>query len=152
MTLKDYRSRVGRYALEIQIYDFTAKYIPGVENYVADIPSRPINFIVLDEAIEVNINDNLAHSNIDEYDDEPLLHYLKNNKHKPGSPKKQINRINRIKNDYIINHDRIYILTDKNKKTWKQIPQKNERNVIVEKAHLRGHVNAEAKRRSIRLK
>ncbi len=52
----------------------------------------------------------------------------------------------------MLNHERIYILIDKNKRTWRQIPLKNERNEIVEKAHLLGHVNAEAMRRNIRLK
>ena len=31
----------------------------------------------------------------------------------------------------MLNHERIYILIDKNKRTWRQIPLKNERNEIV---------------------
>ena len=154
LSMKDYRSRVGRYALEIQAYDFEVKYIPGVDNYGADIASRPINQVgIFDEDREITITGNEYEKigNVDEYDDEALLYFLKNNKHKEGLSRKTVNRINKIKHNYFMKNNKIFIIIDKNKRTWKEIPCKNERKNIVERTHLLGHLSPEAMRKNINL-
>jgi hypothetical protein len=81
--------RLGRKSLCLQMYELKIKYIPGEENSVADIESRPHRYALLvvtrkghQRAISGSKQDyepSYKDSTIDTYDDIPLNEYLKAN-------------------------------------------------------------------------
>ncbi len=144
MSIKDYHGRLGRQAMFVQEYmPFTIKYLPGPENSAADIASRPAKFAFMMELRprkrkidEVDLNE-LEKGTIDPYDDVALMHYLIHKKHLPGLSKKHQNRIvNKLDHYRIMNNDTIQIKKDN---IWKTIPLKEDRPLIIERAHLLGH-------------
>lgn len=147
MGIKDYLGRLGRQAMFLQEYNFTIKYLPGEDNHAADVASRPAKFALAvttrsaaqrEEAIskEPQFKD----ESVDPYDDLPLLHYLKFGKHLTGLATKQASRINKIKDNFKMINDVIHTLKNE---IWKEIPLKEHRKLIIEKAHLLGHFSAE---------
>ena len=144
MGLKDYLGRLGRQAMFLQEYNFTIKYLPGEENSAADISSRPAKFALAVSTRSSNQREELINhqdlsyksDRIDIYEDQPLVHFLMHGKHSNGLSKNQVNRVNRMKDNYKIVDCTIHVLKNK---IWKEIPIKAVRKEAIERAHLKGH-------------
>ncbi len=80
---------------------------------------------------------------IEPYQDDFLLYFLKHQKHLPGSSKKKIERIEKqlSKYKYDLENDTLYY-RQSDKSPFVKIPKLQERNNILEVAHLLGHFNA----------
>jgi len=145
MSLKDYYGRIGRQSLFVQEYTFTIKYLPGSDNFAADIASRPTKVaLAVTTRSTAQREDIIATekdiSKIDQYDDLPLVYRLKNGKHLPGLSKNQVNRINRSLDNYRMKDDAIFIIRNG---MWKEIPFKEHRKNLIESSHYLGHFSTE---------
>ncbi|CAF0785586.1 unnamed protein product [Brachionus calyciflorus] len=93
MKIKDENGRLARLAICLQTYEFQ---IAGKKHVNADALSRAFSFV---EELDYEDQDRSI-KELDPWEDECLLHYLRTDKYLPGSSKKQCKKIERKKDNY----------------------------------------------------
>jgi hypothetical protein len=142
MSIKNPEGKLARWSNNLSKYTFDIIHRKGSSHANADYISRPettyfLNKLVNNEHLyysnenDDNNDEDLSLKNFDPYDDEPLLYYLKYKKHQDGIPKKQVKRIEKLKN-YDFKDGRITIVRNKQLLIY---PPKEERDEIIDKFH-----------------
>ena len=134
MEIKDPTGRLARWSIYLQSLDMEIQYRKGSLNTNADALSRPVY------RVEVDVS---SCRSIDELDDEPLLYFLKNKRHLNGLSKNKKVEIERKAARYTWENDSLWYW-DETTTRYKQVPSKQERKHIIEKAHLLGHFGTDA--------
>jgi hypothetical protein len=75
----------------------------------------------------------------DPYEDEALLHFLKNGRHMSGTSRKQVSRIDRLEKHYMCAEDELLFRRDIGSTKWLIVPPVDQRNKLVRRCHLLGH-------------
>ncbi len=124
MNVKSPYLRLNRWFIFVQSFDFIIRYRKGKEHTVPDCLSRPpkedgnsdlvnstntesmhkINTLFCGLCVKnkdsVSDEDEPNSRNLDPYDDENLLYFIKNGRHVSGLPKKQFKRISKLANHF----------------------------------------------------
>ena len=128
----------------LQEYKFVIVYRKGALHSNVDAVSRPVLIAKIDSSNEL-LDNGEEEKIVEAYEDSYLLHFLKFKKHLPGASKRQIKRISRMSLKYKIDPSTktlYYKSSDNN--DYVIVPQIQEREGIIEKAHLLGHYNAQS--------
>ena len=105
MKIKDPNGKLARWAIGLQTYNFEIVHRPGKKHTNADALSRAFN--VVDNEVDDTDNDRSI-KELDPWEDECLLHYLKTGKFLPGSSKKQCKKVEKKKENYVWENDKLY--------------------------------------------
>ena len=130
------RGRLGRSVMFLQPFNLIIKYIPGPDNYVADMVSRPekkVNQVKCCLALEPKEAEkqdeeiiDLNYKGVDPTEDIALIHILKTGKHISGLSKKQVRRVESKVDQFKINDKGIMFTIQYDKilknEFWKEIP------------------------------
>jgi hypothetical protein len=135
MSITDPTGRLARWSIYLQVYEFDIIHRKGKKHTNVDMLSRPILQI---NSLVVEKEEDISSKNLDVYEDEALLHFLKYGRHISGASNKQMKRIDNNISNYKCVKDTIYFRHD-DKDDWKQVPIKEERNKVIMDAHLLGH-------------
>jgi Integrase zinc binding domain len=148
MSIKEYTGRIARYSLLLQEYTFDIEYKKGQMHSNADAISRPPideNTIsdqrLKPEQLFLNINTDQVIDNLEPYDNESLIYYLRNGKYKSGSSNKNVKKIEKLIKHYILDGDTLKYRSDINTLEYRIVPFKDDRRTIVLAAHAKGHFN-----------
>ena len=97
--IKDPVGKLARWAMYLSQFDFIIKYRKGSDNVDADFLSRAnlVSLVFMAEENEVTED---AYKSVDPFDDDSFIYFMQHRKHKPGTPRKQINRIRRLFNKF----------------------------------------------------
>jgi len=144
-TIKNPIGRVARWAVFLDEFEPVAKFRPGKENSAADALSRPV--LVSGTIAEDGDEYEESAKNLDPYENDCLLTFLKTGKHMPGASKKQIKRVTELSNVYQWIDDSLYFTNAQN---LLRVPKPEERRDIVVKAHALGHFGADSILKDIR--
>ena len=116
MNAKDLSHSYARWAVYLQGFDFSIEYKPGKYHQDADMLSRPViesNMILnvfesnlAQEAMDTNYIDRMIEDD-DPYEYEPLLHFLKFGRHINGASRKHVNKVNRLRNNWILENGKL---------------------------------------------
>jgi hypothetical protein len=122
-------------------YDFEIIYKKCTLHTNVDALSRPppVESIVDPQqvlAIAFNMDDSAK--NLDPYEDEALLHFLKNGRHMSGASRKQVSRIDRLEKHYMCAEDELLFRRDIGSTKWLIVPPVEQRNELV-RIDLLGH-------------
>lgn len=99
-----------------------------------------INYVDINEE---KFDDDAAEKELDPWEDEVLLHFLKTSKYLPRSSKKQCKRaLNRSKN-LIYEGDKLYHRKSPDDVNIKEIPKISDRRNIIKNIHTFGHFGIE---------
>jgi hypothetical protein len=140
MSIKDHTGRLARWAIYLQEYEFDIVYKKGKKHTNADAVSRPVLMMKKSGADET---DNSLTE--DPYDNKALVHYLQHEKHVDGASKKQTKRIEKLAQHFQWRDDKLYYRKDINVGEYNlELPRKDERRELIEKAHLLGHFQSES--------
>jgi hypothetical protein len=135
--------RLARWAMYLQEYQFDVVYRKGTLHSNVDAISRPVLTVSILNNNEIDDNDDKK--NIKAYNDSYLMHYLKFKTHLPGASKRQLKRIMRLVTKYKLDLGSNTLYYRKNENVeYVKIPKIDERNEIIERAHLQGHFNAQS--------
>lgn len=135
--LKDPNTRLLRWMIFLQEYDFEIVYRKGANHANVDALSRDVQDVQVLHALTRP----LKPESVEPYENEALMHYLKYRMHKSGRPEKQCRTIEFVSKFFELINDRVYIKLDD---TLLLIPTPDERNKIIEQAHGQGHFQADA--------
>ena len=131
MKLQNPQGRLARWILFLQTFQFTIIHRAGKKHVNADALSRYIQTI---EPAHSSIK------NLDPWEDETFLHFLKTNKYLPGSNKQECKRIQKEAQRYLFDNEKIFFIPDKDdtKKTL-IVPKPDDRLHLVKTTHALGH-------------
>ncbi len=127
MTLKDPTGKLARWSIFLSQFDFEIVYRKGKIHANADYVSRPILLTEIE-----NPEEGTSSRNLDPYEDGHLYYYITHRKHKEGSSRKQVNRINKVASSYELRDGKIFT---NRKGIWLEIPKPEERLDIIDKYH-----------------
>ena len=162
LTNKSPNMRLCRWFITLQAFDFDIKYRKGTDNKCADLLSRPIRKSLNEKVEQIytinsdiygnnlpNIDeedeDELNSRNLDAYDDDCLIHYLKFGRHIVGISQKQKRRVDKILNHYKIDaNDDLWYRKNVNSDNWLMYSQKETRQDLILAAHNLGHFAGES--------
>ena len=149
MSIVDPTARLARWAVYLQMYDFTIIPRRGSQHANADALSRP----VVDDDIENCYRMEIETVELDIYKNEHLNVYVRTKKHLSGASKKQISKIERYskKHKYKAEVDEFYYRKNE-KSIWLCVPKIEERAKIIEKNHTLGHFQVNSTYNRIREK
>ena len=135
-------SRLTRWSIYIQEFDCEIIHRKGSHHANVDAISRPVFAIELVNQTTDKEDEDEACKNLDPWEDDSLLYYLKFGRFIRGSSKKQIKRIHRVASKFLINNEKLYY--KKEKDILVEIPKIDERRGIIEKAHSLGHFQVDS--------
>jgi hypothetical protein len=147
MTINDPTGRLARWAIYIQAYTFDIIHRPGKKHANVDILSRQVLL-----AYEANAVDNLEtvevedsqEKTLDPWDDEYFLYFMMYKKHKNGSSKTQVKRIEKQAQHFKLVDDRLFYRKDTDDDFYAlDYPKQSLRNSIAMDAHIIGHFQAQ---------
>ena len=137
MNIKDPSGRLARWAIYLQSYEFDIIHRPGRIHSNVDALSRPIlpvNSIVTINNVEEN--GDVSEKQLDIFEDEALLHFIKFGRHIEGIGSKTVKRVNKLA--LLYKYDGTNVLYLKGEK-WLKVPPIQDRHELILKAHLMGH-------------
>ncbi|CAF1068455.1 unnamed protein product [Brachionus calyciflorus] len=134
MKIKDANGRLARWAICLQTYEFQIVHRAGKKHVNADALSRA--FAVVEELELDHEDQDRSIKELDPWEDEFLLHYLRTGKYLPGSSKKQCKKIERKKDNYILKDENLFYRKNIDDTDWKIVPKINDRFSIIKDAHL----------------
>ena len=150
LTMSDPVGRIARWSYYLEQYNFVVEHRAGKNHANADYMSRPVLAIENVECQHNNLacmsvqrheNDDESAKNLDVTEDSLLLYYLKFGHHVRGISKCQTKRVEGLSKKYKLVDDKLFIIRKADAKLL-QVPNLNERTVIIEKAHKLGHYRA----------
>lgn len=138
--------RLARWAIYLQAYDFDIIHRKGSNHGNADALSRPVLPGGIIKILVAKDEDAyLSAKSLDPFEDEGLLHYLRQKKHLPGTSVKQLRRVEKLAKHFKIEIDNLgqekLFHTDGDKSLL--VPKINERDELIRAAHLLGHFQVE---------
>jgi hypothetical protein len=139
MNLKDPNGRLARWAIYLQSYDFEIIHRKGSNHTNVDALSRPVLNVELELPKE---DEDESPKNLDLYEDEGLMHYMKFGRHLNGISKKQAKRIENLSNKYTYFDEIFWVKRGEN--DWLMVPPLKNRAEIMENEHSLGHFKAES--------
>ncbi len=115
MTINDPTGRLARWVIYIQAYTFDIIHRPGKKKANVDLLSRPVLL-----AYEANAVDNLENvevedsqeKTLDPWDNEYFLYFMIYKKHKNGSSKTQVKRVEKQAQHFKLVDDRLFYRKD----------------------------------------
>ena len=138
--------RLVRWALYLQAFDYQIRHRPGTLHANVDALSRIEEVVYAVRTTEVLSEEEVVSSKgLDPWEDEALLYYLKHRRHASGLPKKQVKRVKKLANQYVL-EDGILYFRKKSGNTEIQliVPKVQDRTALIKKAHLLGHFQEES--------
>ena len=133
MSIKDPNGKLARWAILLQTFDFEIVHRAGKKHANVDALSRINNVKIVEEKYD----DDSKEKDLDPYEDEILLHYLKEGKFLPGSSKKQFKRAQNNAKHLVWSENILYYHSDpEDQSNLKMIPQKENRINLVKEAHV----------------
>ena len=149
MNTKEATGRLARWALYLQSFDFTIIFRQGKNHANVDAVSRPV--LLMNRKI-VDEDDELLSSELDFYEDDALMYYLRKGAHMSGISYKRVKKIKKLAERLSLEIDdlgveKLYIQI-KNKRLV--VPKPEDRIGIVERAHLLGHFQDDTTLKRIR--
>lgn len=143
MSQKNPTGRLARWCFCLQSFTFDIVHRKGIHHCNVDALSRPILTVCTVEDVSLK--------NCDQYEDEVLMYFLKYNKFKPGTPKKQQKRIFLIKDNYKLIDNKLYFRRSIDDEYF-LIPKPEERDGIILETHLLGHFQNQATFEQLKMK
>ena len=140
MNVKDPHCRLARWSIYLQSYEFDVVHRKGKKHTNVDILSRPVNYVSITNAEDTDCNE----KQLDPYENSGLMYYLKYKKFRTGISKRQIKRIIKLAENYKLIENRLFYKKPKEDTFTLEIPPVDERNKIIEQAHLVGHFQTES--------
>ena len=141
MDVKEATGRLARWALYLQSFDFTIVFRQGKNHANVDAVSRPVLLINVEKLRDDDGDLDVA--DLDYYEDDGLMYYLKMGSHRSGISYKHVKRIKKMAERLSLEIDdlgreQFFIqIQIRNKRLI--VPKPSERLIIVERAHLLGH-------------
>jgi hypothetical protein len=135
MNIADPTGRLARWSIYLQVYEFEIIHRKGKKHTNVDMLSRPVLQI---NSLMVEKEEDVSSKNLDVYEDEALLNFLKYGRHINGASNKQMKRVENNISNYKCVKEVIYFRSDENE-NWRVVPTKDERTKIIMDAHLLGH-------------
>jgi hypothetical protein len=147
MTINDPTGRLARWAIYIQAYTFDIIHRRGKKHANVDLLSRPVLLTYEANTVEnletVEIEDS-QEKTLDSWDDEYFLHYMIYKKHKNGSSKTQVKRVDKLAQLFKLVDNRLFYRKDTDDDFYAlDYPKKSLRNSIVMDSHIIGHFQAQ---------
>ena len=136
MKLKDATGRLMRWSLYLQEFNFTIKYRKGLKHTNVDMLSRPV-LSVFYSTPSLSLDESSKY--LDPYEDSHLMYYLKNYSHLSGASRKQVNRVNKLAEHYMLDNDVLKFRHNKIDYFNLSIPKPSERENILISTHRLGH-------------
>ena len=132
MSIKDPNGKLARWAILLQTFDFEIIHRAGKKHANVEALSRINNVKISEEKYD----DDSKEKDLDPYEDEILLHYLKEGKFLPGSSKKQCKRAQNNAKHLVWSENILYYHSDpEDQSVLKMIPRKENRINLVKEAH-----------------
>ena len=140
MSIKDPNGKLARWEILLQTFDFEIIHRAGKKHANVDALSRINNVKISEEKYD---NDS-KEKDLDPYEDEILLHYLKEGKFLPGSSKKQCKRAQNNAKHLVWSENILYYHSDpEDQLVLKKIPRKENRINLDKEEHVFGHFGFE---------
>ena len=124
-TISDPTSRLARWSLFLQAYDFSITHVKGTANANADALSRPVVAMAISTKIP-----------FEWYDDAPLMHFLKHHTHVPGIDRERSYQVQGRSTRLSLEGDLLHYHPDEN--TSLIVPRPDDRKRTIEIAHTSG--------------
>ena len=137
MTLKDPATRLVRWAVYLQSYDFTILHRQVRIHNNADALSRPV--LAIEEVTDLTEETLSREKTGDIYDDEPLLYYVKHRRMKDGLSKRTVNRVLKNAEHYQWENEMLFYRKTTTDDFLLKVPPKDRRESLIETAHVLGH-------------
>ena len=144
MSIRDPTGRLARWSIYLQGYDFEIVHKKGSAHTNVDALSRPPVPMEIKEVMSMKMveEDELSVKNLDPYDNEALLYYLKHRRHQDGLSRKQVRRVENVEQHFKLEDDELYYRKEVDGIRFLRIPRVDERNELVLRHHLLGHFQA----------
>ena len=137
MKLRDATGRLMRWSLYLQEFDFVIKYREGKKHANVDMLSRPVLAIFHLSADKIVSDDSIK--NMEPHEDSYLMHFLKNYSHISGASRKQVNRVNKLAEHFMLENDTLKYRHNKTEEFTLTVPHPKDREAIVLSTHRLGH-------------
>ena len=142
LTVNNPNTRLTRWAILLQSFKFDIVHKSGKTHTNVDALSRPILNV---EAVERQEDEDLSTKNLDPYQDQKLIHFLKYGRHADGISKKQFKRINEYSKHFKLDGDVLKYRKSKMDDSFSlTVPKIEERQGLIFEAHGPGHLKKEA--------
>ncbi len=138
MSIKDPMGRLARWAIYLQMYNFTIVHRKGLNHGNVDALSRPVPINKL-SFVKKSDTEEISSKYLDPQEDEALLHYVKNTCHIRGASNKQVKRVENLADHYKFDGETLLYRKELDTDDYKIVPKIEERQKLVWKAHLLGH-------------
>ena len=145
MTIKEPTGRLARWSIYLQAYDFEIMYKKGSLHTNVDALSRPPPSDDMSKevkqilAVALVEDKDITARNLDPFEDEALMHFLKHGRHLSGTSRKQINRIDKLQSHFMLQNDALFFRRNLDSNKWLLVPRVEQRNELILKCHLLGH-------------
>lgn len=148
-TIKDPSSRLVRWSLRLQAFEFDIVHRKGILHSNVDTLSRPV--LANQLSIQHDPEEDVSSKSLDLYEDETLLYYLRFKKNVAGISKKQVKRVQNLAAHYervLENNNEIFYYKKNKNDSNKQmkylvVPHFFQRSEIIMNNHKLGHFQAE---------
>jgi len=139
VNIREANGRLARWAIYLQSFNFEIIHRKGLSHKNVDILSRPVLSIEAETVVDA------SPKNLDVYEDDAVLHFLKYRKHVNGLPKRQVKRVEKLCKLYTFEDDHIWRYSQTNDGTKKlKVPKIQDRHELIKKAHLLGHFGTQS--------
>ena len=108
MSIADPQSRLARWAIILQAYDFKITHKAGKAHTNVDALSRPVLPSILSTRVTNGPEAEISIKSLDPYEDEGLLYFLKYRKFLSGSSSKQIKRLEKLVDLFKLEDDTLF--------------------------------------------
>ncbi|CAF1054696.1 unnamed protein product [Brachionus calyciflorus] len=123
-TCTDANGRLARWAICLQTYTFEIVHRAGKKHLNADALSRA--FAVVEE-LDEELDTDRSIKELDPWEDDFLLHFLRTGKYLPGSSKKQCKKIEKNKDKFSLQGDKLLYRKNIEDLNWKIVPKIKDR-------------------------
>lgn len=127
LNMKDPTGKLARWSIYLSQFRFVIVHRKGNKHANADYLSR----LLLAKTVELPEFDE-EFNKTDPFKNEAFMYYVTYKRHRAGSSRKLINRVEKLSSRYLLENDKLYILKDSKKF---QVPHPSERMEIVDKYH-----------------
>ena len=136
INIKEPTGRLARWSIYLQAYQFDILHRPGKKHQNVDAVSRALCNVDVGTSIDLDT----SAKQLDPWEDELLLNYLKTGKFLPGISKRQCVRVQKLAENYQMDGEKLKYRKDNlNPEFNLEVPKINTRHDIIRRTHLLGH-------------